>query len=101
MPTPDPTSSPTPSAQPDVTASPAPSSEPKPEYKLLAAVNDADMNTIDVEFDNNTSIQVEPYIVIAAYKIVEGEEILSDIFDQSYNVEANNSIIIFKGILGF
>ena len=54
------------------------------------------MNTIDVEFDNNTSIQVEPYIVIAAYKIVEGEEILSDIFDQSYNVEANNSIIFSK-----
>ena len=96
LPTPDPTSSPTPSAQPDVTASPSPSSEPKPEYKLLAAVNDGDMNTIDVEFDNNTSIQVEPYIVIAAYKIVEGEEILSDIFDQSYNVEANNSIIFSK-----
>ncbi len=86
----DPTSSPKPSDMPVTTSTPEPTSEPAEGCALAAAFDDEAEGLINIRFDNNTSEAAEPYIIIAAYKNVDGADVLVDFNDETVTVGKNS-----------
>ena len=88
FPTPLPTKDPSSLSSPEPTALPS----EKTDYILAAAENDRYSNMIDIKFDNTTSVQATPYIIIAVYKTIGGSELLTDFSGENYTVNANSSL---------
>ena len=95
---PKPSNSPEPSAIP--TNEPLPSNPPepsaapsnKPDYVLKAAPDDEVNGMFNVRFENNTDAQIEPYIIAAAYKIIDGNELLVDFEDEMITADGGAEI---------
>lgn len=87
IPTPEPSLKPQPSGTPEPSETPTPSVN----YSLTAAESDRYANKIDIRFDNNTSEQVEPYIMIAVYKTADGTDILTGYTGGNYIISGNAS----------
>ena len=46
----------------------------------------------NVRFENNTDAQIEPYIIAAAYKIIDGNELLVDFEDEMITADGGAEI---------
>ena len=80
--TPEPSAVSTAEPQPSDTPKPSEAPSDKPDYVLKAAPDDEVNGMFNVHFENNTNTQVEPYIIAAAYKIIDGIEFLVDFDDE-------------------
>lgn len=97
-PAPTPTSKPdkTPAPTPEITTAPTPTGTPEPsikpdsDYLLSAAPDDETDGMINLRFDNNTGEMTEPCIAIAAYKVVDGAEVLVGFDDENITVDGNS-----------
>ena len=89
-----PTSEPdeTPAPTPETTTTPEPTKEPisAEDYLLSAAPDDETDGMINLRFDNNTGEMIEPCIAVAAYKIVDGTEVLVGFDDENITVDENS-----------
>lgn len=79
---------PAPSTSPVFTSTP----EPIKDFSLSAAENDRYDDKIDIRFENKTDEAVNPYIVVAIYKIINGSEVLVGFSGENYSTEKNSSL---------
>lgn len=94
---PEPSATAAPTTEPSATETPTP--EPGAEYVLAAAADDETEGILNVRFENNTGAQIEPYIAAAAYKIIDGKELLVDFEDEMITADggAENFNISLSG----